>query len=419
MHKRGPLLRAGAIAALLLIAAPGAAQIVPSVPRLPPLDNALGRVGDAVPPLDRTPLDRTLADARALARAQVARARDLVRRHPDRIALDAAGNPARAGELIVMDADEALIAAAAAQGFRLIERIDLDGLGIAYARFATPDGQSLARAQSRLQRIAGRRPVSADPLHFRSGTGVGAATPAAALPQARRGARIGIVDGGVPAATPGLARQQGFAIGGVRPHDHASGIASILTGGGGVRASASGARLYIADVYGGDPAGGNASAIGQALAWMAREKVPVVVVSLVGPPNPLLARIVAAARRLGTVVVAAVGNDGPAAPPAYPASYPDAIAVTGVDASGRPLIEAGWTKKLDYAAPGADLIALGADGRAQRVRGTSFAAPFVAARLSAHLDAGIDSAIRQLDREARRGGRATGRGILCDDCATR
>ncbi len=418
MHKRRPLLRAGAITALLLMAAPGAAQIVPSVPQSP-LDNVLGRVGDMVPPVDGAPLERTLADARALARAQVARARDLVRRHPDRIALDADGNPARAGELIVMDADEALIAAAAAQGFRLIERVNLDDMGIAFARFAVPAGQSLRRAQTRLQRIAGRREVSADPLHFPSGTSFGAAPPPAASPQARRGARIGIVDGGVPAATPGLARQQGFATGGVRPHDHASGIASILTGGGGVRASASGARLYVADVYGGDPAGGSASAIGRALAWMAREKVPVVVVSLVGPPNPLLARIVAAARRLGTVVVAAVGNDGPAAPPAYPASYPGAIAVTGVDARGRPLIEAGRAKKLDYAAPGADLIALGADGHAQRVRGTSFAAPFVAARLSAHLDGGIDSAIRQLDREAKGGGRATGRGILCEDCATR
>jgi subtilisin family serine protease len=145
-----------------------------------------------------------------------------------------------------------------------------------------------------------------------------------------------------------------------------------------------------------------------------------VVVSLTGPPNPLLARIVAAARRLGTVVVAAVGNDGPAAKPSYPASYPEAIAVTGVDARGRVLIEAGRATKLDYAAPGADLIALNADGKPRTVRGTSFAAPFVAARLSAHFTGDLGAAISALDREATGGGRrGLGRGLLCGDCATR
>jgi subtilisin family serine protease len=119
-------------------------------------------------------------------------------------------------------------------------------------------------------------------------------------------------------------------------------------------------------------------------------------------------------------VVAAVGNDGPAAPPAYPASYPQAIAVTGVDARGRVLIEAGRARKIDYAAPGADLLAADARGGVQRVRGTSYAAPFVAARLSMLLDgSGIDAAIRKLDGEARGGDKKIGRGLVCGDCATR
>lgn len=405
---------------LLLLAPVAGAQLLPQLPSVPPvggvMDRVTGTVGD---------LERGLGDARSLARQQIERTRELVRRHPDRIALDPEGNAVRAGELVMLEPDRAVIDAAAARGFRLIERVELDGLGIGYARFATPRGMAIKRALRALQGLAEGREVSTDPLYFTSGGAIAPAVPAGAIVQAGAAGRIGIIDGGVPPGTAWVAAQQGFAAGAPRPNDHAAAIASLLTGGHGVRASAPGTQLHVADIYGTDPAGGNAAALGQAIAWMVREKVPVVVVSLAGPPNPLLARVIAAARRLGTVVVAAVGNDGPAAPPAYPASYPQAIAVTGVDARGRVLIEAGRALKLDYAAPGADLLAVDAHGRVQRVRGTSYAAPFVAARLSALLDGGgIDAAVRKLDGEARgmRKGsesRQYGRGLVCGDCATR
>ncbi|MCZ3230200.1 S8 family serine peptidase, partial [Acinetobacter baumannii] len=84
----------------------------------------------------------------------------------------------------------------------------------------------------------------------------------------------------------------------------------------------------------------------------------------------------------GIRVVAAVGNDGPAAPPQYPASYPDVIAVTGVDAKGKALMEAGKPLHLDYAAPGADMVGAVPGGGWEVLRGTSFAAPLVAATLA-------------------------------------
>ncbi|WP_447728136.1 S8 family serine peptidase [Sphingomonas koreensis] len=401
----------------LLLALPGGAQLLPQLPSVPPVGGVVDRVTGG--------LDRALGDARSLAMQQVERTRGLVRRHPDRVAIDPEGNAVRARELVMLDADRAAIDAAAARGFRLIERVELDGLDLGYARFETPRGMGIGRALRELRKAASGREVSADPLYFASGntTAPAAATPIPA--QAGAAGRIGIIDGGVRAGTTGVVAQQGFAAGAPRANDHAAAITSLLAGSNGVRASAPGAQLHVADVYGSDPAGGNAAAIGQAIAWMVRQKVPVVVVSLTGPPNPLLARVIAAARRLGTVVVAAVGNDGPAAPPAYPASYPQAIAVTGIDARGHPLIEAGRTLKLDYAAPGADLLAADAGGRAQRVRGTSYAAPFVAARLSAHLGSGgIDTAIHKLDGEARDLGKRGadkrfGRGLICGDCATR
>jgi hypothetical protein len=411
-HFRIPVRQAAwglGVATLSLTSATVQAQLLPTLPGT--VGNAIGRLRQALP------VETAVGEARQLVRAQVDRARDLVRRYPDRIELDRGGNPARAGEVTLIDPDAATLAKATALGFRVIEQERFDDLALGFARLRTPEGMAGSEGARRLARIAGKDRVDTDPLHFASGVTAAPALPAPVATATAAPARIGIIDGGVGAATPGLAAQQGFASGGPRANDHAVAIASLLTGGGGIRASAPGAALVVADVFGTDPAGGSATAIARALAWMVRSRVPVVVVSLAGPANPLLGRFVTAARDRGTVVVAAVGNDGPAAPPAYPASYPAAIATTAVDRRGRPLIEAGRATHLDYAAPGADMLALSATGAARAVRGTSFAAPLVAARLAAHMQGDVAQALAALDREARGGGR-TGRGIVCADCRT-
>ena len=84
--------------------------------------------------------------------------------------------------------------------------------------------------------------------------------------------------------------------------------------------------------------------------------------------------------RRGHVLVAAVGNDGPAAPPLYPAAYPGVIGVTAIDARGRTLPEAARGPQVDFAAPGSGLDAANAGAGFKSVRGTSFAAPLVARR---------------------------------------
>jgi subtilisin family serine protease len=177
-------------------------------------------------------------------------------------------------------------------------------------------------------------------------------------------------------------------------------------------------RVLVADVYGSDPAGGNALAVARALDWLVGKGVKVVSVSLVGPANPLLARAVAAAQGRGAVIVAAVGNDGPAAPPSYPASYPGVIAVTAVDGRNRALIEAGRALHLDYAAPGADIAATNAAGRRVKVRGTSFATPLVASRVALKWGAGMGPKLdaEAIDLGARGPDGTYGRGLLCTIC---
>ena len=163
----------------------------------------------------------------------------------------------------------------------------------------------------------------------------------------------------------------------------------------------------MADVYGGSRAAGSATSIVRALGWLASKRPDVINISLVGPQNLLVQRAIGAARARGINVVAAVGNDGPAAPPQYPASYPGVIAVTGVECAGRALPEAGKAAHLDFAAPGADMAAaLPGQGYA-RVRGTSFAAPLATARLALS-----GSVQRSLPKRAQGKGRV-GRGIVC------
>ncbi|MEE4454475.1 S8 family serine peptidase [Novosphingobium resinovorum] len=378
------------------------------------LPETVGRVreavGDIVAPV-ADPAGAVLRDVRALARERVRRLADFVAEHGDTVEWDEKRQPAVRGEVLLLDPDAASIETARRAGFALLEKSEIEGLGVAYARFATPSGMPLAKAVEALRKAVPDREVTADQIHFRSGRTPNAGgrqdAPSAPLP---RGGTVGIIDGGI-AGSGRVAAQRGFAAGAPRASDHASAIASLLAGAGTT-------RIYGADVYGDDPAGGNALAIARALGWMQGQGVPVVSVSLVGPANPLLARAVASARGKGMVIVAAVGNDGAAAPPAYPASYSGVLAVTGIDGAGRVLIEAGRAAHLDYAAPGADMSALVPGKGRVSLRGTSYAAPLAASRMAARLTAlgNMEKASRALDAEALKGRSRTGRGVLCNIC---
>ncbi|WP_257575583.1 S8 family serine peptidase [Sphingomonas sanguinis] len=411
-----------AAAGLALGVTAGRAQLVPSLPGMPSLPGGFPSVGRGISSLADPVIDRVDAASRATVQQleQVRRATfaQLVRDHPDAIALDPMGFPARAGEVVVDAPSDALLATVGRLGFTVIERDDV--LGVGFVRLRVPPGQSLKTALGILQKLGGE--VSADQLHLPSGAGT-PAVPTAAQGGTARGTMVGVIDGGAE----GAAVTKGFATGAPRANDHGTAVASLIAGGNDIRGSLPGARIASADVYGSDPAGGNATAIAKALGWLVEQRVSVATISLVGPANPLLARVVAAAQKRGLIIVAAVGNNGPAAPPAYPASYPGVIAVTGVDGRGRPLIEAGRASHVDYAAPGADMLATGVGGRRFKVRGTSFAAPFVAGRVAAaypSLDpARIRAALAEVDAEAKKIGRKgeekfIGRGMVCADCRT-
>ncbi|GHC83476.1 S8 family serine peptidase [Novosphingobium pokkalii] len=348
--------------------------------------------------------------ASTLAQARLDRLGRLLRQNPATIERDAQGDLARKGELLIMAPDAAALDQARGLGFAVLGEERLAALDLAVTRLAVPTGLPLAKAQALLDKALPGATVSADVLHFPAGAAPRGNAPAHGGGMPPLQTPVGMIDG---APAQGVDAVQGFAPGAPAPSDHGSAVAGLLARAG-VR------HVLAADVYGRGPAGGNALAIARAVDWLIGRQVRVITISLVGPANPVLARAMTAALQRGAVIVAAVGNDGPAAPPAYPASYPGVLAVTAVDARNRALIEAGRALHLDYAAPGAGLRAANAAGQMVPVRGTSFAAPLVASRVAAARDAHA-SLPQALDREAidlgpRGPDSQYGRGLLCTIC---
>lgn len=434
--------RSSGFAALLLAGAALAAgtaarsQLLPSLPlgnlpvpsagqNLPVLGDLFStltpaqRTAAIVPNLDRLGLAENVGrlDQSALTELRRLRLRELIRSNQRQLEAGPEGQPVRRGVLIAIDPSEDQLRKAEAAGFALETRTDLGGL--VSVTLQTPARLSAKAAMRRLLEAAPGLLADYDHLFEPAGgtllpTSTAALAVASPLP-GPAGRTIVMIDGGVAAHSSlegASIIQQGFA-GQAKPTGHGTAIASLLVGrDGAFRGAANGARLFVADVYGGSPAAGSATAIVRALAWAASKKPDAISISLVGPSNLLLQRAVAILATRGVRMVAAVGNDGPAAPVQYPAAYPGVIAVTAVDGRDRALPEAGKAAHLDFAAPGADMAAALPGRGYAKVRGTSFAAPLVAARVAA------TGSSQALIREAARGNGKVGRGIICRSCRT-
>ena len=100
--------------------------------------------------------------------------------------------------------------------------------------------------------------------------------------------------------------------------------------------------------------------------------------SMAGGPN---AALEFAVRRIGdkTNIVAAAGNGGSSGDAAYPAAYPQVIAVAAVDARLRPYRNGTRGAYLELSAPGVGVMSASADGSRRSYTGTSFAVPFAVA----------------------------------------
>ncbi|MGE3249668.1 MAG: S8 family serine peptidase [Hyphomonadaceae bacterium] len=376
--------------ALAALASPALAQL-PGV-QLPTLPAAVPGV------IDET-RDTLRTTTRELTRVRRDLVRGLLRRHRAELERDPQGAPIRRGEILAWAPSEAALAEAQRAGFRVVRRDELEGLDVALYVLAPPERLSTRRGLEALRALDPEGAYDFNHLYQQSGQ---SNAPGGRGPPAGDGVRVGLIDGGVdeghPAFSGARITARGF-YGNARASPHGTAVASLLIGrGAGLSSAAPGAHLYAADVYCGSEIGGGADSVAQALAWMARERVGVVNISLVGPANRTIEAAVRAMNARGHLLVAAVGNDGPAAPALYPASYPGVVGVTGVDGR-RALIEAARGTQVDFAAQGASLRAAAPGGRYSSVRGTSYASPIVAGMLARELPSpSLEGAARALER---------------------
>ncbi len=305
------------------------------------------------------------------------------------------------GEVVIVDPPSGFLRTMVRDGYALIERIRLDALDMIVVRLRTPADVTVEQA---LASIRARYPtvVSGANQHLNPGAGQpgdygrkvfgwGEVSRSCGT-----GLRIGIIDTMIDLKHPALRdrdiARQSFLAAKDKPgvSDHGTGVAAILIGNdsnGHWKGLLPGASLYAANIFSARPDGTIKASLGsmmKALDWLVAKKVQVVNISLAGSENKVLSLLMERATAKGLVVVAAAGNGGASAKPAYPAAHPKVLAVTAIDQQLAAYGHANQGDYIDFAAPGVGLWTA-ANGGGTLQSGTSFAAPFITGAVALEL----------------------------------
>lgn len=321
-------------------------------------------------------------------------------------------------EIVVSDLVEPSLATLTAEGFEVIAQRRLAALDRTITRLRVPEGLSIEQARDRVRTLpggedadlnhfyrsqSGEKPCSDENCADRQLVGWTFDTPCAV------GLPIGVIDTGVNPQHEILAKARIELTRLAEPSPdtepsaavHGTAIVSLLVGDPDSRVPGllPAAEVVAVDVFskdGGDERADVPSLL-VGLDHLHAGGVRVVNLSLAGPENGVLTEVLnalAAEDRL--ILVAAAGNGGPTAPPAWPAAHPAVLAVTAVDTRGRVYRAAQRGAHLDLAAPGVDLLAATSIRGARGKSGTSYAAPFVTAAAAAILSASPELAASEV-----------------------
>ncbi len=224
--------------------------------------------------------------------------------------------------------------------------------------------------------------------------------------------KIGLLDTAIDQQHPAFKQQkikaQNFVIeGAVTPKNHATAVAGVLIGNQEqLKPRLSKAELYSAEVFyaRNDYSQGAAlDALLQGLNWLASQNIPVINMSLTGPHNDILELAIKQLSKQKIALVAAAGNNGPAAPAAYPAAYKEVIAVTAVDEKGDIYRWANQGDYIDFAAHGVSVLTTQSPDKVGYESGTSLAAPVIAAAIGCGISEGksLIDIVNRLKKDAK------------------
>ncbi len=125
-------------------------------------------------------------------------------------------------------------------------------------------------------------------------------------------------------------------------------------------------------------ASGSSHTLAQGLDFAILKGAKVINLSLGGPKEPLISKLVDRAFAEGIILIAAAGNDGPNGRPRYPAALDKVIAVSAIDVKDELYGSANRGDYIDFVAPGVDILSTMPGGRFNVSTGTSMAAPHLA-----------------------------------------
>ncbi len=204
-----------------------------------------------------------------------------------------------------------------------------------------------------------------------------------------RGAVVGMIDTFVDTKMQSLANQNIITrsfVSNKTPSKakHGTAIATLIVGAHSSRFPGfiPGAKLYATNTFFLAKSGWQHSSalnIAQGLNWLVSKNVRIINLSIAGPHNKLLEEAIKRTQVRRTILVAAAGNNGPKAPPAFPAAYDGVIAVTAVDRFHRPYRLANRGRYVSLAAPGVSIWIPDENGRGQFRHGTSYASAYFTA----------------------------------------
>lgn len=303
--------------------------------------------------------------------------------------------PAYRPELVTLNLSQADLDTLIAQGFQVLEQQSIPSLNVTMRRLQAPPALTLEDARDAVRALPSG--ADADFNHYYRSEScenceaqrqVGWQMPASRDYSCGPEVTLGIVDTGINPDHDTFAGARLEVLQLETGEDpsremHGTSVASLLVGDPGSRTPGlvPDLRLVAVDAFHQSGADERADAFSLIRAMdMVREKgAQVLNLSLAGPANSVLEQAVARMVADGMVIVAATGNGGARAEPAFPAAYPGVIAVTAVDRGGKIYRRAGRGAHVHLAAPGVEVWTAASISGGRPKTGTSFAAPFVSA----------------------------------------
>ncbi len=306
------------------------------------------------------------------------------------------------GELVVTNPPGNFLSVAGQLGFSVLEKVQLSELGLTLYRIGTPVGKTVIEARAMLARRIPGLNMDVN-QQFQAQQGAIKATVRSLVGWTKypsscgRGIKIGMIDAAVDITHPAL-KGQNITFRSFRkrsrrmgPADHGTAVATILAGRPEWGGLLPGADLYAADMFERNETGkvvGNGVALLKGLNWLLKKGVKIINMSIAGSDNKVIRKVLKRVASKGVIMVAAAGNWGPTARPAYPAAYREVVAVTAFNDRKLIYSNANNGSYIDFAAPGVQIwTAVPGGGKFQS--GTSFASPYVAALVASEIARGV------------------------------